>query len=97
MKRKAIGFLLLITILLTFSVALANAGGLSLDLLPKDNHGSSKYMLTRIEWQFDGDSTGGGYVLFSPALPELRGLTGCCCEFLPYVLKDAVSGCILIP
>jgi hypothetical protein len=45
------------------------------------------YQLTTLSWQVSGEVRGGGYTLFSPMTTVLRG-SGCCCTFLPCVMKE---------
>ncbi len=44
------------------------------------------YRLTGLVWQVQGSAAGGGYLLTVPASPLLRG-SGCCCTYLPCVLR----------
>jgi hypothetical protein len=45
------------------------------------------YRLTGLTWRVEGTANGGGYRLLGPASPTLRG-NGCCCTYLPCVLRD---------
>jgi hypothetical protein len=49
------------------------------------------YRLTTANWQVSGAASGGGYRLLATegrAAPELRG-SGCCCTYLPCVLRQS--------
>lgn len=46
------------------------------------------YQLTTLAWHVSGTAAGGGYRLLGPAAPALGG-SGCCCTYLPVVLRNA--------
>ena len=46
------------------------------------------YQVTSLAWQVRGTASGGGYTLAVPDAPALRG-SGCCCVYLPTVLRGA--------
>ncbi len=46
------------------------------------------YRLTGLVWRVQGLAAGGGYLLTVPASPRLRG-NGCCCTYLPCVLRHS--------
>jgi len=97
MKKRMIFVFLLIAVLLTSSNTLAKSEGMLSGYSVIGTASGGGYTLTKVEWKFDGSSSGGGYYLLSPESPELRGLSGCCCEFLPCVLKEAGSDQLLFP
>lgn len=45
------------------------------------------YHLISLRWQVDGTVSGGEYVLLGPASPTLTG-SGCCCTYMPCVLRN---------
>jgi hypothetical protein len=47
-----------------------------------------RYRLTTLSWDVSGTVAGGGYRLLAPAAPTLGG-SGCCCTYLPVVLRNA--------
>ena len=49
---------------------------------------SSSTQPTPLEWQVRGQASGGAYSLSSAAMPELSG-SGCCCTYLPALLRSA--------
>jgi hypothetical protein len=46
------------------------------------------YRLTSLSWQVSGAASGGGYRLLEPAVPASLVGSGCCCTYLPGVLRD---------
>jgi hypothetical protein len=46
------------------------------------------YRLTSLVWQVSGVVTGGDYRLSRASVPNLRG-SGCCCTYLPILLRNA--------
>ncbi|MFC2023494.1 hypothetical protein ACFLT5_02015 [Chloroflexota bacterium] len=46
------------------------------------------YRLTALAWQVSGMASGGEYHLLGPEAPALRG-SGCCCTYLPLMLRRA--------
>jgi hypothetical protein len=45
------------------------------------------YRLTTANWQVSGTAGGGGYRLVGPAASEQAG-SGCCCTYLPCVMRQ---------
>ena len=84
MKIRNLIVILLIIFLLAGSTAVSRPASALTN--PANNIGSS-YTLNNLEWQLSGVSSDGGYFLFTPTEPALRG-NGCCCLFLPCVVKD---------
>ena len=48
---------------------------------------SSSIESTGLEWQVRGEASGGAYLLSSTALPE-QSDSGCCCTYLPSMLRN---------
>ena len=53
----------------------------------QDRASGGRYHLTSLSWHVSGATSGGGYRLLSPSSPTLRG-NGCCCTYLPCVLRN---------
>jgi hypothetical protein len=89
MKQAAI-LITLTAFLLLVGVALAQSGRPGPDAWYTVEQGTASgggYRLTSLAWQLSGTASGGGYRLLGPATPLLRG-SGCCCTYLPCVLRN---------
>lgn len=88
MKIPWIVAILLTMALLMATVAFAQTGpnppGLS--AAPVGAASGGRYRLSSLAWQVNGSAAGGGYLLQGPVQPALTG-SGCCCLFLPCVLR----------
>jgi hypothetical protein len=88
--HKAI-MLALVAFLLLSGLAMAQIGSRGLVPVPAAQAGTSaggSYQLTSLAWQVSGTAVGGRYTLTVPCAPALRG-SGCCCSYLPIVLRSA--------
>jgi len=56
-------------------------------VVEKGEASGGRYHLTSVSWYVSGTASGGGYRLLSPSSPTLRG-NGCCCTYLPCVLRN---------
>ena len=75
--------------LLLGGVVLAQPGtpGASLQYTVQQGAASGgDYQLTSLTWQASGSASGGRYLLLHPAAANLRG-SGCCCLYLPLILR----------
>jgi hypothetical protein len=72
MKTRAAILVAIVALLLLGTVALAQSGG------------PDPPIWYTVE---QGSASGGGYRLLGPASPTLRG-NGCCCTYLPCVLRN---------
>ena len=86
MKLRFVLLLGTAALLLLSSGALAQPG--EGDAVEEGAAAAGTYHLTSLCWQVEGVSSGGDYRLVGPAAPELAG-SGCCCAFLPLVLRHA--------
>lgn len=98
MKARTVILVALVALLCLGGAALAQSGGAGPDQVLSVQAGTSgggSYHLTSLTlrqsegdaWQVSGTATGGGYVLAVPYAPTLRG-NGCCCTYLPCVLRS---------
>lgn len=92
MKTRVILLLVLVLLLMLTGVVLAQSEP------PRQSHlwyqveqitltGNGYHLLTRT-WQFQKQTSGGGYHLQSLNVPDLRG-NGCCCTYLPCQWQSA--------
>ena len=79
MKARIAITLLLAALLLSGAAAWGQAASLA-------QAGGPAYRLTSVTWQARGPVAGGGYWLLPLVQPALTG-TGCCCAYLPCVMK----------
>lgn len=78
---------LLCSLLLVGSVALAQFGGPPGYVVKQGTLSGGGYHLTSTTWQARGIASGGGYRLAGPASPAGIG-TPCCCNYLPLTLRN---------
>lgn len=91
MRRHAFPIIvaLLCGLLLVGTALAQSGGGHAPSVLYTVQHGvasGGSYHLTGLAWQVEGSAAGGGYRLLGPVSPMLRG-NGCCCTYLPCVLR----------
>jgi hypothetical protein len=88
MKTSWIVAMLLTMALLMASVAFAQTGPNlpGLTVAPAGAASGGRYRLSSLAWQVKGSAAGGGYLLQGPVQPALNG-SGCCCTYLPCVLR----------
>jgi hypothetical protein len=48
----------------------------------------SRYQLSSLSWQISGQLSGASYTLSAPSAPSLTG-NGCCCNFMPCMLRKS--------
>jgi hypothetical protein len=58
----------------------------SLSILESGASSSADYQISDVTWRVEGISTGGAYRLESASEPLSTG-SGCCCTYLPCVIK----------
>lgn len=86
MKARLIVLLAVVVLLLAVGrFVLAEQGGQYVLQSGRGLRASSQP--TTLEWQVRGQANGGAYSLSSAAMPELRG-SGCCCTYLPALLRS---------
>lgn len=88
MKTQTVILLAVVALLLVGSVAWAQSGRPPGYVVEQGVLSGGGYRLSGPGWQFSGAAGGGGYRLLGPAMPSLRG-SGCCCNYLPCVLRQA--------
>ena len=80
----------LVCVLVLAGVALAQSGSQpspSWYAVEQGGASGGRYHLTSVPWQVSGAASGGGYRLLSASSPVLQG-SGCCCTYLPCVLRN---------
>jgi hypothetical protein len=90
MKAHIAVMLALAALLLLSGLAMAQTGGPGLAPVYAVQAGTSTgggYQLTSLAWQVSGTAAGGDYLLAVPCAPALGG-NGCCCIYLPVVLRN---------
>jgi hypothetical protein len=87
MKTRLAVFAIVLALLLTGSLALAQSGGLAASVIPSGTASGGNYQLTALAWQVSGSTSGEGYQIISPAAPA-SSENGCCCAYLPCVVRD---------
>ena len=88
MRRAAI-LAVIVALLLLGTVAPTQSGGHDLPAWRAVEQGAASgggYYLTSLAWQVSGAASGGGYRLLGPAEPA-SSENGCCCTYLPCVLR----------
>jgi hypothetical protein len=95
MKRQIFLPVVIVALLLAGAGALAQAGEGKSSAPDTFEHGmaaSDGYRLTSVSWHVQGGASGGGYQLLSPlaanASPPPSAQVGCCCRYLPAILRD---------
>lgn len=90
MKAKEAILAIVATVVLLSTLALAQSGGQpppSSYAVGQGTASGGGYHLTSLRWQVSGNATGAAYCLYRTGSPVLRG-SGCCCTYLPLVVKD---------
>jgi hypothetical protein len=88
MKTRTIILLAIVALLLIGSVSLAQSSGppaLAGYTVKQGTAAGGRYRLASTSWQVSGASSGGGYRLAGPASPAAMG---CCCNYLPCVMRN---------
>jgi len=87
MKTRIAVLVIVVALLLTGSVALAQSGGPTSYAFVSGTTSGGGYHLTSLAWQVSGAASGQGYHLLSPAAPT-SSEKGCCCTYLPCILRN---------
>ena len=90
MKTRAVVLAVILVLLFTGAVALGQSDGSESTTLyavePSVASGAG-YRLTTLDGSIGVSASGGRYRLLTPSSPSLRG-SGCCCIYLPCVLRQ---------
>ena len=89
MKTRIAVLAVVVALLLLGAVAPARSGGNGLTEVVVIQPGVASgggYRLSGLSWQISGTASGGGYRLLETSAPSLTG-SGCCCSYLPCVLR----------
>jgi hypothetical protein len=87
MKVRTVILIAIAALLLLSGVALAQSSEPPSGYVVEQGIASGgRYRLTSTSWQASGVASGGGYYLLGPAAP-VSSENGCCCNWLPCVLR----------
>jgi hypothetical protein len=90
MKKLLVVLVVVIVLLVAVNMALAQSGGQFPTTWYMVEHGTmagGNYRLTSLGWQASGATGDGNYTLLGPVAPAASSDKGCCCTFLPCVLR----------
>jgi len=87
MKTRIAILVIVVALLLTGSVTLAQSGGRVSYALAPGMLSGGRYHLTSLAWQVSGATSSDSYHLLSPAVP-ISSENGCCCTYLPCILRN---------
>ena len=88
--KSGIAIVVVVTVLLLGTAVVAQTGGPGPPAWYTVEQGTASgggYRLTNLAWPVCGTASGGGYRLGGPIAPA-SSESGCCCVYLPVVLKS---------
>jgi hypothetical protein len=95
MERQIFLPVVIVALLLAGAGVLVQAGegkSSAPDIFEQGIAASGGYRLSSVSWQVQGGASGGGYQLLDPLAanpsPPPSAQVGCCCRYLPAILRD---------